>query len=337
MSMQREFGVVGLGRMGGNLALQALEKGMRLVGFSRSDASAELLQAGLVQVPELADFGRALAHPRLILIYVPAGSAVDEILDRLAEIVEPGDILVDGGNSYWGDSLRRYGRLRNRGIHFVDLGTSGGVAGARRGACFMAGGEQDVVESIRPLLVELAVAGGFVYAGPPGAGHFVKLVHNGIEFGMLQAIGEGVHLLERYHDRLDLAGVLRCWRHGSVIRSWLVDLMEEAYRAEGGLARIPPYVEDTGEVNWLVSDALRMEVPVPVIAQAVMQLFTSRDDERFWARAIAMMRHGFGGHPYGPDEGLRQERREARIGDFPSEHVEPRSPRVTEAAESHRE
>jgi 6-phosphogluconate dehydrogenase len=319
MSVQRQLGIVGLGRIGGNLALQALEKGMRVAGFRRSGPSAELLEAGLIPVPELAGFRNALAHPRIILIYVPAGRAVDEILDRLAEIAEPEDILVDGGNSYWGDSRRRHERLRSRGIHLVDLGTSGGIAGARHGACFMAGGEREVVERIQPVLAELAVPGGFVNAGPPGAGHFVKLVHNGIEFGMLEAIGEGVHLLERYHEPLDIPGVLRCWRHGSVIRSWLVDLMEEAYRAEGGLATVPPYVEDTGEVNWLVADALRMEVPVPVIAQAVMQLFVSRDDERLWARAIAMMRHGFGGHPFGPDDDVRRERREGRVGELPEE------------------
>ena len=319
MSMQRQLAIVGLGRMGGNLALHALEKGIRVAGFSRSGPSAELLGAGLVPLPELAAVRSALAHPRIVLIYVPAGRAVDGILDELAEIVEPEDILVDGGNSYWGDSLRRHERLRSRGIHLVDLGTSGGIAGARHGACFMAGGEREVVERVQPILTELAVPGGFVNAGPPGAGHFVKLVHNGIEFGMLQAIGEGVHLLERYHDPLDIPGVLRCWRHGSVIRSWLVDLMEEAYRAAGGLASVPPYVEDTGEVNWLVADALRMEVPVPVIAQAVMQLFVSRDDERLSARAIAMMRHGFGGHPFGPDDDVRRERREGRVGELPAE------------------
>jgi 6-phosphogluconate dehydrogenase len=299
--------------MGGNLALQAMEKGIRVAGFSHGEASAELLEAGLAQAQELAGLREALAPPRTILIYIPAGKAVDETLDRLAEIVESEDVLVDGGNSYWGDSQRRYRRLKERGTRFVDLGTSGGIDGARHGACFMAGGERTAVEQIQPLLQELAVPGGFVHAGPPGAGHYVKLVHNGIEFGMLQAIGEGMQLLERHGQPLDIPGVLRCWRHGSVIRSWLVDLMEEAYRAEGGTGRIPSYIEDTGEVNWLVSDALRMEVPIPVIAQSVMQLFASRDDQATWARAIAMMRHGFGGHPYGPAEGPRHERREGRV------------------------
>jgi len=166
------------------------------------------------------------------------------------------------------------------------------------------------------MLLDLATPGGYVHAGPPGAGHFTKLVHNGIEFGMLQAIGEGIDLLENYRDKLNIADVLKCWRHGSVIRSWLIDLMEAAYRAEGGLEKIPPYVEDTGEVNWLVNDAIRMEVPVPVISQAVIQLFASRDERKRWARAIAMMRHGFGGHPYGADASIVRERREGRVGDF---------------------
>ena len=179
----------------------------------------------------------------------------------------------------------------------------------------MAGGEREAIARIEPILLALATPNGYVHAGPPGAGHFTKLVHNGIEFGMLQAIGEGVDLLEHYRERLAIAEILRCWRHGSVIRSWLIDLMEAAYRTED-IKKIPSYVEDTGEVNWLVNDAIRMEVPVPVIAQAVMQLFASRDDRKDWARAIAMMRHGFGGHPYGPSEPIRREREEGRIGDF---------------------
>ncbi len=158
-----------------------------------------------------------------------------------------------------------------------------------------------------------------MHAGPPGAGHFTKLVHNGIEFGMLQAIGEGVDLLERYRDDLDVAEVLRCYRHGSVIRSWLIDLMEAAYRSNGGMDDVPAFVEDTGEVNWLVDDALRMETPIPMISQSVMQLFAACDDEKNWARAIAMMRHGFGGHAYGKDEATARERREGRIGGFPDD------------------
>ena len=181
----------------------------------------------------------------------------------------------------------------------------------------MAGGEQAPVDRVAPILRALAVPGGYAHAGPPGAGHFAKLVHNGIEFGMLQAIGEGIDLLERHPSGLAVQDILSCWRHGSVIRSWLVDLLEEAYRSEGGLGRIQPYVEDTGEVNWLVADALKLEAPIPVIAQSVMQLFASRDDRRLWARAIAMMRHGFGGHPYGTNEAIQGERRTGQIGGWP--------------------
>jgi 6-phosphogluconate dehydrogenase len=315
---RQEFGVVGLGRIGGGLALQALEKGMRVAGFTLGGAGQELLRAGLEEVRDLSGFREALTAPRRIFLYIPAGPGVDDLLDRLAAVLESGDMVVDGGNSYWGDSVRRHSRLRERGIHLVDVGTSGGVEGARRGACFMVGGEPEAVARLEPVLTALAVPGGYVHAGPPGAGHFAKLVHNGIEFGMLQAIGEGIDLLERHPAGLDVQEILRCWRHGSVIRSWLVDLLEQAYRAENGLERIPPYVEDTGEVDWLVADALHLEVPIPVISQSVMQLFASRDDRRLWARAIAMMRHGFGGHPYGQHEAIREERRTGKVGGWPS-------------------
>ena len=180
----------------------------------------------------------------------------------------------------------------------------------------MAGGEPEAVARIAPMLKQLSVDGGYVHAGPAGAGHFVKLVHNGIEFGTLQAIGEGIDLLKHYRHELDIPDVLHCWCNGSVIRSWLIDLMEDVYRRQGGLEDVPAFVEDTGEVNWLVNDALHMEVAVPVIAQTVMQLFASRDDDRLWARSIAMMRHGFGGHPFGSDEAVAAERREGRIGGF---------------------
>jgi 6-phosphogluconate dehydrogenase len=312
----KEFGVIGLGRMGGGLALQAMEKGMRVVGMALGGASVELREAGLVQVHDAAAFVAQLQSPRIVFLYIPAGPPVDQWLNTLAGMLQPGDIVVDGGNSYWGDSVRRSRRLKERGIYLVDLGTSGGVDGARHGACFMAGGERKAIQHLEPILLPLSVEGGYVHAGAPGAGHFTKLVHNGIEFGMLQAIGEGMALLEHYPDKLDIANVLSCWRHGSVIRSWLIDLMHEAYTREGGLDKVPSYVEDTGEVNWLVDDALHMEVPTPVIANAVMQLIASRDEGKVWARAIAMMRHGFGGHPYGPSESIVEERRTGRVGGF---------------------
>ncbi|WP_242333494.1 MULTISPECIES: NADP-dependent phosphogluconate dehydrogenase [unclassified Anaeromyxobacter] len=320
-----ELGVVGLGRMGGGLALQAREVGLRVVGLDAHGLRAELLAAGVEEARTLDALVAALAPPRAVFLYVPAGPPVDALLDALAPLLARGDVVVDGGNSYWGDSIRRHDRLAGQGIELVDLGTSGGVEGARRGACFMAGGEAAAVARVEPLLRALAVEDGYVHAGPPGAGHFVKLVHNGIEFGMLQAIGEGVDLLERYHDRLDVAAVLSAWRHGSVIRGWLMDLMHAGYESEGGLDAVPPYVEDTGEVSWLVADALRLEAPIPVIAQAVLQLFASRDGEKRWARAVAMMRHGFGGHPYGPSAPVAEERRTGQVGGtWRDEHDRPR-------------
>ena len=310
------FALVGLGKMGSNLARQALEKGFKVVGVEKRAIPSDLVRAGLIPASSLADIATALAPPRIVFIYVPAGRVVDTVLDELAEALAKGDVIADGGNSYWGDSVRRHRRLAERGIGFVDVGTSGGVGGARHGACFMTGGERSAVALIEPILRAVAVEGGYVHAGGPGAGHFVKLVHNGIEFGMLQAIAEGVDLLEHYGEDLPVADVLRCWRHGSVIRSWLVDLMEDAYRTRMGLGAVPDYVEDTGEVNWLVDDALRMEVPIPVIAQSVMQLLAGRDEQRNAARAIAVMRHGFGGHPFGRDENIARERRRGRVGGF---------------------
>lgn len=313
---QLQYGVMGLGRMGGNLARQALEKGLRVVGFVRREAPSDLVDAGLEVIRSVDEFRGRLTAPRIVFLYIPAGREVDARLDELASALEPGDVLVDGGNSYWGDSIRRCARLRSRGIHFVDLGTSGGYEGARHGACFMAGGDVDAVALVEPILKQLSVDGGYVHAGRAGAGHFAKLVHNGIEFGMLQAIAEGVDLLEHYHDAIPVADVLRCYRHGSVIRSWLMDLMEQAYREQGGLTKIPPYVEDTGEVNWLVGDALNMDVSTPVITQSVMQLLASRDTRRVAPRAIAAMRHGFGGHPFGADEAVKREREHGRVGDL---------------------
>lgn len=305
---------MGLGRIGGNLARHALELGYKVAGSNRSGAPKDLSRMGLRWVRQPGDLVPLLRKPRVVFLYVPAGPLVDRMIEKLAGALQPGDVIVDGGNSYWGDSIRRAEQLRRQQIHFMDLGTSGGVEGARRGACFMAGGDARAVALVAPILRKLAARNGFVHAGSAGAGHFVKLVHNGIEFGMLQAIGEGLDLLERHQDRLPVADILRAWRHGSVIRSWLVDLLEKRYREDRGLDSVPGVVEDTGEVNWLVADAAAMEVPIPIIAQSVMQLAASRDRRRNWARAIAMMRKGFGQHPYGRDADIARERRRGRVG-----------------------
>lgn len=302
------IGIIGLGKMGGNLALQAVDKGYKVMGFDRNH-NEPLQKQGVDQPATLEEMVAKLPAPKIIFIYVPAGDAVDILLAQLAAVVSKGDILIDGGNSYLGDSIRRAESLKEKGIYFVDCGTSGGVDGARHGACFMVGGDNAAMKIISPLLIDLSVSNGFVHTGNPGSGHFVKLVHNGIEFGMLQAIGEGMDLLSHYRDDVNFPEVLKVWNNGSVIRSWLIELMGKMYDEKKGFDSVPSYIEDTGEVNWLVTDALRMEVPVPVIAQSVMQLFASRDNKRIADKAIAMMRHGFGGHPFGEDKGIQHERK----------------------------
>jgi 6-phosphogluconate dehydrogenase len=310
------FGIVGLGKMGGGIALNAIGHGFSVAALDTRPISGEMQKAGVKAATNVDELVRLLTPPRLVILYVPAGPPVDRVLDQLLGVLDSGDIVADGGNSYWGDSIRRHARAKERGIGFVDVGTSGGPGGAREGACIMVGGEDEPVAMIEPLLRKLAVPEGYLHVGGPGAGHFVKLVHNGIEFGMLQAIGEGIELLTHHREKLAIADILHLWTRGSVIRSWLVELMEQMYREEGGLEAVAPYVEDTGEVDWLVDDALQMEVPIPVITQSVVQLVASRDDKRDWARAIAMMRHGFGGHPFGANAGVARERHTGRIGGF---------------------
>ncbi len=305
---KKEYGVVGFSQMGENLTRQALCKGMRVVGhmrlppavpFGQSQVALDLLEAGLVEILTFADFKTNLAHPRAVFIDLLAGPEVDSVVDELVLHLESGDIVVDSSSSYWGDSIRRHHRLKqSKGIYLVDLGISGGIEGALYGACFMVGGEPKASALVEPILLELAIPGGYLHVGPPGAGHFTQLVHKGIEFGMLQAIGEGIDLLEHYRDRLDIASVVRCWCQGSEIRSWLLELLSEAYRTQGEIEEIPASIEDTDEWNWLINDAIEMEVAVPVISQAVMQLFASHDRKEYGARAITMMLHEIRGDPY---------------------------------------
>ena len=306
--------------MGGNMALQAIDKGYKVYGYDLHP-NPELQKQGLEQNGSVEEMISKLPEPKIIFIYVPAGAAIDRIIEQLAALLKKGDIILDGGNSYWGDSISRSLKLKEAGIYFIDCGTSGGVDGARNGACFMAGGEPEAMEHVSPILKDLAVEDGFVHTGAPGSGHFVKLVHNGIEFGMLQAIGEGMALLANYREELNFPEILKTWNHGSVIRSWLIELMARVYNDKQGFTSVPSYIEDTGEVNWLVADAMRMEVPVPVIAQSVMQLFASRDTVRISDKAVAMMRHGFGGHPFGEDEGIKYERKYGKIENIESNYL----------------
>lgn len=291
------FGVIGLGRMGGDLARQALDKGHRVVGFNRSpEKTRELAGSGLEPAFSLEELVRKLEPPRVVLVYVPHGGPTEEVVAELKRRMQKGDVVADGGNSHWRDSVRRSGELREQGIGFLDVGTSGGVEGARRGACFMVGGDPGAFAAVEPLLKDLAVPGGVLHAGPAGAGHFVKLVHNAVEFGMVQALGEGLDLLARSDYPLDLPAVFGNWARGSVIRGWLVELMERGLRAHP-LGELSGHVEDTREVRWAVEYALEKEAWVPVIAQSELALYRYRDPDSVAGKGVALLRHGFGGHP----------------------------------------
>jgi 6-phosphogluconate dehydrogenase len=255
-------------------------------------------------------------NPKLIYLSLPAGHTIDKVLEELLPFLQQGDVIMDGGNSFYLDSIEREKRVWSKnGIYFLDCGTSGGLDGARNGACFMVGGREEGIKIAEPVLRSLAVNNdGYVHTGPPGSGHYVKLVHNGIEFGMLQSIGEGVELLYKGGNgfNLDLAKVFKNWSNGSVIRGWLVELMEKGL-LERNFDDIQSYIEDTGEVNWLIQDALNKEIPIPIISQSVMELFKSRIKVSETYKSIALMRHGFGGHPFGKDEHIAKERETSRI------------------------
>jgi len=307
-----ELGIIGLGKMGGNLALQCIDRGIRVVGKARGP-KPQLTEKGVKVVKDYNEFVGSLKPPKVIFLSLPAGPTIDKVLKELVPQLNKGDVVMDGGNSYYKDSIRREAELSKLGIYFVDCGTSGGVEGARYGACFMVGGKPEAVKLCEPVLKALAVEGGYLHTGKPGSGHFVKLVHNGIEFGMLQAIGEGAELLQRSNYDLNLRDIFRVWSHGSVIRGWLVELMEKGLGDIRDFKEVPDYVEDTGEVNWLVQEAVEKEIPIPVITHSMIELFRSREKESDAARAIAIMRHGFGGHPYGKDDYIAKERKTSRI------------------------
>jgi 6-phosphogluconate dehydrogenase len=293
------LGIVGLGRMGANLARAALGHGHEVVGYDpAAKAARELANEGLEPAASLPDLIDKLPSPRVVLIYVPHGDPTEHVCEQLRGLASAGDVVVDGGNSHWEDSRRRHGEFTKVGIRFVDLGTSGGLWGARHGACFMAGGDSEGYALIEPLLRDLAFDDrATLYVGPPGSGHFVKLVHNAIEFGMVQSIAEGAELMIRSDFELDLPALFENWNHGSVIRSWLVELMGDALREKPDWSVLSTYVEDTGEVKWVLSWALERDIPSPVVSDSQQALMSYRDLDSPAAKAVALLRHGFGGHP----------------------------------------
>lgn len=331
MSTQ-ELGIIGLGHIGGNLARQALEKDIRIVGMdTTAKPDIEEMGATVLDADAYETFAEELSQPRAIYLSLPAGPLIDDELNNLLPHLDEGDVIMDGGNSFWRDSMRREQRVWDDGIYYLDTGTSGGPPGARTAACFMVGGRQKGFDIVEPILDTLSVDQGLVYTGGPGTGHFVKLVHNGVEFGMLQAIGEGIELLEASNFDLDMEDILTNWSHGSVIRSWLVELMAKGFRHEDqfedapDFEEVPNYIEDTGEVNWLVEEAIKSETPIPVISQAVQELFKSRGNQKHAYQAIAMMRHGFGYHPFGESEAIAAEREKGMVEDESRLQIE-RSP-----------
>ena len=295
-----DIGMIGLGRMGANMAERLVRDGHRVVGYDPSgEARDRAEEQGVVTVEEVDRVPGALDPPRSIWIMVPAGDAVDQTLDALLPGLDEGDALVDGGNSFYQDTLRRAERLRDAGVHYVDAGTSGGVWGLEEGYSLMVGGPDEAVDRLRPALETLAPGPdeGWGHVGENGAGHFVKMVHNGIEYGMMQAYAEGFAIMNAKEEfSLDIENISNVWRHGSVIRSWLLDLAAEGLGANPGLEGIAPWVDDSGEGRWTVKEAIDLDIPAPVITLALQARLRSRVEDSFGDRLLAMLRNQFGGH-----------------------------------------
>jgi len=293
------LGMVGLGRMGRGLSRRLIAGGHRVVGWDRDPAAVQALAGdGAEPATDLADLRDRLAPPRAVWVMVPAGTPTQETLDRLGEQLSPGDLVVDGGNSWFRDTTARALALAERGVVLVDSGTSGGIWGEREGFCLMVGGPAEAVDALRPVFDTLAPEDGWAHVGDAGAGHYVKMVHNGIEYGLLQAYAEGFEVLAETDEYdLDLHQVGEVWRHGSVVRSWLLDLATAAYAKDPELAKVSGYVEDSGEGRWTVAEALRLDVPAPVINLSLIMRLRSREKDSYAAKFVAALRNEFGGHP----------------------------------------
>jgi 6-phosphogluconate dehydrogenase len=295
-----QLAMIGLGRMGGNMVRRLLQGGHELIVY---DSSADRVQAhvalGACGAEDLADVARQLggAPRRVVWVMVPAGAPVESTIEQLVPHLARGDIVIEGGNSNFSDSLRRAEALKAQGIEFVDAGTSGGIWGLTQGYCLMIGASSPAFEHCEPIFRTLAPEGGYAHVGPPGAGHYVKMVHNGIEYGLLQAYAEGYEILHASkHFTLDLGQIAKLWNHGSVVRSWLNELAERALSRDDQLAAIRGYVEDSGEGRWTVEEAMHLGVPAPVITLSLLARLRSRQEESFGAKVIAALRHEFGGH-----------------------------------------
>jgi 6-phosphogluconate dehydrogenase len=293
-----ELAIVGLGRMGANMARRLHRAGHRVIAYNRTSSTTEEIMAeGLAGAFTPADVVAMLAPPRVVWLMVPAGDATEQTMSEFAALLEAADTIVDGGNANFHDSKRRHVLLKERGIHFVDAGISGGVWGLQNGYGTMVGGERQAVEPLEPIFRALAPEGGYIHCGPPGAGHYVKMVHNGIEYGLMQAYAEGFEIMHASEYPLDLAGVAKAWMSGTVIRSWLLELLGLAFEQRGEeLGEIRGWVADSGEGRWTVQEAIDLDVPTPIITLSLLTRFRSRQDESYSARVLAALREQFGGH-----------------------------------------
>ncbi len=295
-----ELGMIGLGRMGSNMAQRLLGGGHRVVAYDpRPEAVKVMADNGAIGATSIADLAAKLPAPRSVWLMVPSGEATEDTINALTSELTPGDTVVDGGNSYYKDTMRRAVTLSQMGLPFLDAGTSGGIWGLTEGYCLMVGGDLEAFHRMEPIFRTLAPSPstGYGHVGPSGAGHFVKMVHNGIEYGMMQAYAEGFELLEAKRDfNLDLHHIAELWRYGSVVRSWLLDLTAAALRDDSKLGNIDAYVEDTGEGRWTVQEAVELAIPIPVITQSLQARFRSRQESPFGARLLAALRQQFGGH-----------------------------------------
>ncbi|NWJ95765.1 MAG: decarboxylating 6-phosphogluconate dehydrogenase [Chloroflexi bacterium] len=294
-----ELGFVGLGRMGFNMCQRLLLNGHRIVAYNRSqDKVKEIVGHGAEGATSLQDLVNKLQDsPKAIWLMVPSGDVTEQHVIEVMNLLQPGDIIIDGGNSNYKDTLRRYTLVKEMGIHYLDAGTSGGVWGLKNGYAEMVGGDEEPVKHLEPIFRTLAPEGGYLHCGPSGSGHFVKMVHNGIEYGMLAAYGEGYDILEKSRYSLDLLAISKMWQNGSVVRSWLLDLAVLAFEQEGNeLSRIKGYVEDSGEGRWTVQEAIDQSTPAPILTLSLLSRFVSRQPESFSAKVIAALRNQFGGH-----------------------------------------
>ncbi|MEE9213716.1 MAG: decarboxylating 6-phosphogluconate dehydrogenase [Thermodesulfobacteriota bacterium] len=292
-----KIGMIGLGKMGGNMTERLMKRGHEVVVYNRTqDAIDRYAKKGAIPAKSVKDLVRKLPKKKVVWLMVPAGKPVDQNIRELKAVIKKGDVIIDGGNSEWRDSQRRAKSLKPKGIQFVDCGVSGGIWGLKEGYCLMYGGDKSTCAYVEPIFKALAPKNGYLYCGSEGSGHFVKMVHNGIEYGLLQAYAEGFAVLEKSEFDLDLRAISHVWQFGSVVRSWILELAERVYKEDPKLDDLEPYVWDSGEGRWTVEAAINLNVPAPIMTASLIARLQSRDTDSFSMKTIAALRNQFGGH-----------------------------------------